>query len=351
MPRTFRQLIAPQITLRLPPASWRRDGVGGQPVRRGLAALALLLATPAAADTAAVVADHARPGYAAFDYAVARLADVESCEPEALRPAFQAAYDAWMGVEHLHLGPAEENGRALAVLFWPDPKGLGAKAQTALLTGDPGALTTEGMAEQSVAARGLAGLERLLYPIKPLAADPCPLIQVTIDDLARQAEVMAAEWGRFGDQLLSAGTAGNDRYLKPEEATQALFTQLATGLEFVADRRIGRPLGTFDKPRPDLAEGIASGRALANITLSLKGLRGLAASLSPESTKTLAAFDHAISLSETLDDPLLDHIADPQVWLKLEILQQAVRTTRDTAIAELGPALGVELGFNSQDGD
>lgn len=316
-----------------------------------LTAVALALATPAAADTAAVVNDHARPGYQAFDYAVSRLADVESCDAEALRPAFQAAYDAWMGVEHLHLGPAEENGRALAVLFWPDPKGLGAKAQTALLTGDPGALTTENMAEQSVAARGLAGLERLLYPAKPLAADPCPLIQVTIDDLARQAEILSTDWDPFGDQLLSAGQTGNTRYLKPEEATQALFTQLATGLEFVADRRIGRPLGTFDQPRPDLAEGIASGRALANITLSLKALRGLAVSLSPESTMTLAAFDHAITLSETLNDPLLDHITDPQAWLKLEILQQAIRATRDMAIAELGPALGVELGFNSQDGD
>ena len=55
--------------------------------------------------------------------------------------------------------------------------------------------------------------------------------------------------------------------------------------------------------------------------------------------------------SETLNDPLLDHITDPQAWLKLEILQQAIRATRDTAIAEIGPALGVELGFNSQDGD
>ncbi|MBN8632106.1 MAG: imelysin family protein [Rhodobacterales bacterium] len=318
---------------------------------RAILLTALLASSPAAADTAAVVADHARPGFAAFDDAVARLADVESCDPEALRPAFQTAYDAWMAVEHLHLGPAEENGRALSILFWPDPKGLGAKAQTKLLTGDQGSLSVEAMAEQSVAARGLAGLERLLYPAKPLAADPCPLIQVTIDDLARQAEVLSAEWGPFGDQLLSAGQAGNTRYLKPEEATQALFTQLATGLEFVADRRIGRPLATFDKPRPDLAEGQASGRALANITLSLKGLRGLSAALSPESSKTLAAFDHAIALSEGLDDPLLDHITDPQSWLKLEILQQAVRATRDTAIAELGPALGVELGFNSQDGD
>lgn len=313
--------------------------------------LALLLASPALADTATVVTDHARPGYAAFDEAAQRLADVESCDAQALRPAFQAAYDAWMAVEHLHLGPAEEDGRSLAILFWPDAKGTGAKAQAALLQSDPQTLTTDGMAQQSVAARGLAGLERLLYPAEPLPADPCPLIQVTVDDLARQAEALAAGWGPYGDDLLTAGQPGNTRFLKPEEATQALFTQLATGLEFVADRRIGRPLGTFDKPRPDLAEGHASGRALANITLSLQALRGLAASLSPDSSKTLAGFDHAIGLAQALDDPNLDRIADPQGWLKLEILQQAVRATRDTAVAELGPALGVDLGFNSQDGD
>jgi uncharacterized protein len=314
------------------------------------ALLALVLATPATADTAAVVTDHARPGYAAFDDAVARLADVESCDPEKLRPAFQAAYDAWMAVEHLHLGPAEEDGRSLAILFWPDAKGSGAKAQAALLAADPATLTISGMADQSVAARGLSGLERLLYPAKPLPADPCPLIQITIDDLARQAEGLDSDWGPYGDQLLSAGKTGNTVFLKPQEATQALFTQLATGLEFVADRRIGRPLGTFDKPRPDLAEGHASGRALANITLSLQALRGLAASLSPNSTKTLAAFDHAIALAEGMD-PTLDGITNPQGWLKLEILQQAVRTIRDTTLAELGPALGVALGFNSQDGD
>lgn len=314
-------------------------------------ALALLIAAAARADTAKVVTEHARPGYAAFDDAVARLADLETCDIDKLRPAFQSAYDAWMGVEHLHLGPAEEDGRSLAILFWPDPKGTGAKTQAALLAPDAAPLTIDGMAQQSVAARGLSGLERLLYPAEPLPTDPCPLIQITIDDLARQAEVLAADWGPFGDQLLTAGQSGNSRFLKPEEATQALFTQLATGLEFVSDRRIGRPLGAFDKPRPDLAEGRASGRAQTNITLSLQALRSLAASLSPESSKTLAAFDHAIALAQALNDPNLDTIADPQAWLKLEILQQAVRSTRDTAIAEIGPALGVDLGFNSQDGD
>lgn len=308
--------------------------------------LALLLATPALADTATAVQDHIRPGFTAFADAARTLAAIDSCDPETLRPAFQAAYDAWMQVAHLPLGPAEDNGRGLAVLFWPDPKGSGWKAQRALLDTSP---TAEVMAQQSVAARGLPALERLLYPDEPLA-NPCPLIQATADDMATTAAALAADWGPYGDLLLTAGQPGNDRFLSADEATQALFTQLATGLESLADRRIGRPLATFDKPRPDLAEAHASTRSVRNIALSLTALRDLALTLNPDSPKTQAAFDHAISLAEDLD-PDINRITDPQAWLKLEILQQAVRTTRDTVIAELGPALGVGLGFNSQDGD
>lgn len=308
--------------------------------------LSLFLATPALADTATVVQDHIRPGYTAFANAAKALADIEACDPDTLRPAFHAAYDAWMQVAHLPLGPAEDNGRGLAVLFWPDPKGSGWKAQRALLDTSP---TAEGMAQQSVAARGLPALERLLYPAEPLA-NPCPLIQATADDMATTAAALAADWGPYGDLVLTAGQPGNDRFLSADEATQALFTQLATGLESLADRRIGRPLATFDKPRPDLAEAHASTRSVRNIALSLTALRDLALTLNPDSPKTQAAFDHAISLAEDLD-PDINRITDPQAWLKLEILQQAVRSTRDTVIAELGPALGVGLGFNSQDGD
>lgn len=308
--------------------------------------LALCLATPAVADTATVVQDHIRPGFTAFATAARAFADIETCDRDALRAAFQGTYDSWMPVAHLTLGPAEEDGHGLAVLFWPDPKGSGWKAQRALLAAPP---TAEAMAQQSVAARGLPALERLLFPAEPLV-DACPLIQATADDLAATAAALAAGWGPYGDLLLTAGQPGNARFLKPEEATQALFTQLATGLESLADRRIGRPLGTFDKPRPDLAEARASQRSIRNIALSLAALKDLTLTLNPDSPKTLAAFDHAIGLAQTLD-PDIDRIADPQGWLKLEILQQGVRATRDTALAELGPSLGVELGFNSQDGD
>jgi predicted lipoprotein len=315
-----------------------------------LAGLLLTLVTPAVADTALVVTDHARPGYAAFAKAANDLASVDSCDPEILRPAFHATYDAWLAVSHLHLGPAEEDGRALAILFWPDPKGLGAKAQRALLASDPATLTAEAMAQQSVAARGLSGLERLLYPAEALE-NACPLIQATADDLARMSRDLVTGWGAFGDLLLAAGQPDNSRFLTPDEATQALFTQLVTGLEFVADRRIGRPLGTFDRPRPDLAEGQASGRSVRNIILSLQALRDLTITLAPDSPKTLAAFDRSLSLATALNLPASANADDRQSWLELEILQQSVRSTREAAIAELGTALGVGLGFNAQDGD
>jgi predicted lipoprotein len=313
--------------------------------------LSLLLAVPAAADTTDAVQDHIRPGFAGFAIAAKTLADIESCDPETLRPAFHAAYDAWMAVAHLPLGPAEEDGRGLAVHFWPDPKAFGWKAQRALLQGDPAALEPDAFARQSIAARGLPALERLLYPSGALPADPCPLIHTTADDMARIAAELDRGWGPFGELLLTPGQPGNLRFLSKAEAKQALFTQLATGLETLADARLGRPLGTFDKPRPDLAEARASGRSLRNVLLSLEALRTFAVALSSDIPKTIAAFDRAVSLAGNLNDPIFAGVGDPQGRLKVEILQQAIRHTRETAIAEMAPALGVTLGFNSADGD
>ena len=318
---------------------------------RVLTLVLCLIAPPALADIEAVVDDHIRPGYARFAETTAQLAALDSCDPGVLQPAYQAAFDAWMGVSHLLLGPVEDDGRSLAIAFWPDPKSSGAKAQRELLTGDPAALAPERFAEQSVAARGLMGLERLLYPAEPLPADPCALIHATTRDLARMAAEVDAGWGDFGEVLEHAGAPGNTTYLSEIEARQALFTQLVTGLEFVADERLGRPLGTFDKPRPERAEARASGRSLRNVTLSLAALRDLAKALNPDSPLTLAAFDRALDLAAKLDDPALQGVADPHGRLKVEILQAAVETIIDTATAEMVPALGVGLGFNAADGD
>jgi hypothetical protein len=322
--------------------------------KRLLPLVLLVLGTaPARADVAEVVAQHILPGYAAFADSTEGLDKAaRDCVPETMLPAYQAAFDAWIGVAHLHLGPADEEGRALAIAFWPDPKGLGWKHQQALLTGDPALLQPAAFAEQSVAARGLFALERLLFPSGPIATDPCPLIRASAADLARLAAEIEAGWqGGYADVLLTAGDAGNDAFLSPQEARAALFTQLATGLEFVADQRLGRPLGTFDRPAPEKAEARAAGRSLRNVVLSLRALRGLAETLAPEAAQTLAGFDRVIAEAGALEDPVLAGVADPQGRLKVEILQQSVRSLREVAVAEIGARLGVEVGFNAADGD
>jgi predicted lipoprotein len=317
-------------------------------------ALTFALATPALADFPESVNNHILPGYAALADATRALADAAaaSCDPATLKEPFNAAFDAWVGIQQITFGPVEANGTGLAIEYWPDPKGSGIKAQHGLLLGDPVALQPDNFAEQSVAARGLTGLERLLYPAEPLPADPCPLIRATAADLARMAAEVNAAWtGGYARTMLTAGDPGNTTYLTRPEVRQALYTQVIAGLEFLQDQRLARPLGTFAKPRPERAEARASGRSLTNVRLSLRALKHLVETLSPDVPLTLAAFDRAIGLADRLDDPVFDGVATPSGRLKVEILQQAVTAVRDAAVAELAPELDVGIGFNAADGD
>lgn len=323
-------------------------------MRKTLGLCLSLIAVPAWADFPETLRDHILPGYAGFAAATAALdrAAAESCDPAALQTPWNAAFDAWLAIAHLRLGPVEEEGRVLAIAFWPDPKALGWKAQKALMANDPAGLTPETMADQSVAARGFFGLERLLFPADPLPADPCPLIRATTADLARMAADVQAEWDAgFSDMLLTAGEPGNTTYLTRPEARQALFTQLYAGLEFIDDNRLGRPLGAPTKPSPEKAESRASGRSLRNVVLSLQALRQMLETLTPDAPQTMAAFERAIELAEALQDPVFGGVATPEGRLKVEILQQSVTHIRDLVLSEVAPELDVGIGFNAADGD
>ena len=173
----------------------------------------------------------------------------------------------------------------------------------------------------------------------------------TTADLARVTAEIALGWRDYGQLLLTAGEAGNTAYLTRAEARQALFTQLAAGLETLNDGRIGRPLGTFDAPHPERAEARASGRSLRNVTLALRALRDLTASLTPDAPQTLAEFDLAIAQAEAMDDPDFAKVAEPEGRLKLEILSQSVTRLRELVLSEVAPEMDVGIGFNAADGD
>ncbi len=282
------------------------------------------------------------------------------CAPgsSSLRTAYGTAFDSWISASHLRFGPTEVEDRAFAMAFWPDTKGFTQKALTGLIAAQDSAVQTpEAFAETSIAGRGLFALERMLFDPALVeqgdAAYRCALIRAIAADIALNAEALNADWQDYGPKLTRPGT--DSPYRSEDEALQELFRALTTGLEFTADTRLGRPLGSFDRPRPNRAEARRSGRSTRHVELSLIALRDLAARLSfdhPEVAADLdVAFAHAIERAQALDDPALAGVADPQRRIRIEALQQAINETRSIASTRLGPTLGISAGFNSLDGD
>lgn len=317
---------------------------------------ALLIAAPtvSSADMMRVVSDHILPAHQSFAQATEALViATQTCDDAAARIGYHAAFDAWMGVGHIQFGPMEAQGVSLAIAFWPDPKNQTEKALSRLIAAqDPAVENATDFAEVSVAAQGLMALENMLYTDKDADAYSCKVTQAIAVQLAQNADLLADAWENDHGAVLIAAGPDNATYQSPAEAQRVVYTALFTGLQFLHDQRLGRPLGSFDRPRPARAETWRSGRSARNIVLSLQTLDGLATSLAgADLPKTKAAFAEAILRAEALDDPALQGVADPARRFRVEVLQQKVALIQAAVAEEIGAALGVRAGFNALDGD
>ncbi|EAQ23452.1 imelysin family protein [Roseovarius sp. 217] len=320
--------------------------------------LTLGFATPAIAGVDSALSQHILPGFNAFAQSADTLADAaaKNCQPDAVRPAYQAAFDAWMRVADLRLGPSETG--ALSVGFWPDPRGFTQRTLSRLVAEeDPVARDPTGYADVSIAARGLFALDMLIYdPAFSSYASgsyTCDLVATLAADLSNQAEALDSDWQEgFAATLRNAGEAGNTTFLSKDEALRALYTQILSSLEFSAKRRLGEPMGTFERPRPELAEARRSGRSLRNVVLAAEAAHGLSAALADWPIPAAdAALETVQKAAKRIGSPTFQNVSDPQGRLRAEVLQQAVTGLRTAIKNEIGARYGIEPGFNSQDGD
>lgn len=337
-------------------------------MKRLIACLLLLLPVPLGAQTpdaviAQTVDEHIMPRYRQLADTTATLRDTARADCEAqsgdLRAAYGAAFDAWVGVSHLRFGPSEVDNRAFALAFWPDTRGATPKALGALIAAsDPVADSADSYGAVSIAARGFHALEFLLYdPALQVAGTPayrCQLIRTLSDDIAAQSAGILEGWqSGYAAQMKAPGADGP--YRSQAEVVAQLYGALTTGLEFTANVRLGRPLGTFERPRPNRAEARRAGRSARHVALSLAALEDLAAHLAqgqPTAAAMVSAeFARTRALVEALDDPVFAGVATPQGRLRVEVVQQAVHSIDTVVKQTLGPALGVVAGFNALDGD
>lgn len=314
-----------------------------------------IFATPMSADVSSALSDHVMPRQADLVRETQQLAAAaaENCTLDELQPAYNEAYDAWIMASHLQLGPIEDQGLSLAMAFWPDPKNSTGKALTRLTAEeDPIVDDPAKFGDVSAAAQGFTALERVLFDPAPDTEYTCRLVRAIATGLARKSNTIADGWPSFAELMETAGAEGNTRFQSPIEAQRALYTALSTGLEFLHDQRLGRPLGTFDRPRPRRAEARRSERSLRHIQLSLAALEELAMTLTDTPTpKTEAAFADARARADSLDDPAFEGVSDPASRFRIEALQNAVREIQISVVEEIGTPLGITAGFNALDGD
>jgi len=306
---------------------------------------------------------HILPGMARLAETSASLADTAEANcaagDTALETAYHDAFDAWMHVSHLRFGPAENESRAFALAFWPDSRGSTPRTLAQLIGDeDPIVESVERYADVSIAGRGFYALEFLLFDedISTRGSDAyrCALVQVMTQDMAATTAAIRNDW-QDSHAALMRETGGNTLYQSDAEAMRALFGALTTGLEFAEDVRLGRPLGTFERPRPNRAEAWRSGRSLRNVTLSLDGLVELATALTISDAELTDRVDRAFAEVQEavtrVDDPIFASVVDVQGRIHAEVLQQRIGDLRDVLLNEMGPSLGIAPGFNSLDGD
>jgi len=327
-------------------------------IRTTVFALTLACAAPALSDVDQAVARHILPGLAGFAQTSSELARVaaQDCRVEAVAPAYHAAFDAWMSVGDIRIGPSETG--AISVVFWPDDRGFTPRGLARLIANDDAIVDDpDEFLHLSIAARGFFALDMVLFdPSFSTYAQgdyTCRLVQAISVDLDRQASNLREAWTTdFAPILTTAGAEGNATFLTEDEAMSTVYTQLLASLELTADVRLARPMGSFERPRPKLAEARRSGRSLRNAMLSVEAVFDLAHLLhGGPMPRTDRAMEQVRFAASHIEDPAFQDVETPQARLRVEALQQAVRGLRDALEVEIGTELGIVPGFNANDGD
>ncbi|MGC9371655.1 MAG: imelysin family protein, partial [Paracoccaceae bacterium] len=270
--------------------------------------------------------------------------------------AFRDAWLAWAPLDSYQFGPIEQSGAALTVNFWPDKKNFVGRGLRELLAQPEAAQRDPAtVAAGSAAAQGLPAIEMLLYTDAP----ECPAAIGISGNLSALAGGLYDGW--FGDLGWAeiARTAGPDNpvYLSSEEFTKTVYTALDFGLTRIADARLGRPLGTYERSFPTRAEAWRSGLTNQIIGAQLSGIAemvrdGFAGAVPPdEIDEWLEVMDQTQARLDAIGVPLAEAVEDPMTRIRVEGLQTQVQYLKMKLAQDIGPALGVETGFSAADGD
>lgn len=286
------------------------------------------------------------------------------------RADFMAAQKAWAELQPLLVGPLAEGNRSWQVQFWPDKKNLVARQVEQLLSSG-NAISPATLDKSSVVVQGLTAYEYILFDAKIDLANAetkaryCPLLEAIGAHQQALAESILAQWKQDGGMLAQLSKFPNDRYADAHEAIAELLRVQVTALDMLK-KKLGTPLGRQSKgiPQPFQAEGWRSDMSLASLDSSLTGAqalwngtdnKGLRALLPAEQKELAGKIDAAYAdvhgKLKAINQPLSELLKNEAGIKQLNELYDSLNVVHRLHESDLAKALGVQLGFNANDGD
>ncbi|TWI58504.1 hypothetical protein IQ22_00210 [Pseudomonas duriflava] len=290
---------------------------------------------------------------------------------EKARAAFFTAQKAWAELQPLLIGPLAENNTAWQVQFYPDKKNLVARQVEQLLKTNS-QIDKSTLDKASVVVQGLTAYEYILFDSNIELANAeqkaryCPLLMAIGEHQQTLAQTILAKWKETDGMLAQLSKFPNQRYADAQEAIADLLRVQVTALDSLK-KKLGVPLGRQSKgiPQPFQAEAWRSESSLLSIAASLAGAQALwngvegrgLRTLLPSEQKPLAEridsayADSKARLDELQQQSLQYWLAEPTGIAKLNAFYDSLNTVHRLHESELAKALGIQLGFNANDGD
>ncbi|MCB1667239.1 MAG: imelysin family protein [Porticoccaceae bacterium] len=296
-----------------------------------------------------------------------------------LQDNWRKSMNAWQAAKIIPFGPISIDNQSWKIQFWPDKHNLVRRKLQALLDGED-ALDVERIAKASVLTQGLTALEYLLfdeqgghpdqYQSTPKGQRQCQLLiavsQHTHKVAAGLNEAWQPEQGNYAAILTKPGEQ-NPTFTDSNSAIAALVDALVATTEAAKGGQLAQPLGyksKGDRPRPYMSEAWRSRYSTQAVAANLQAAKllysggtgyGMDDYLRSRNQKVLAEkinaqFDTVLT-TVSQAPAIFDAVTDKQQRQVIEQIYQDLKILVGTLKNELPPAMGVQLGFNSNDGD
>lgn len=267
----------------------------------------------------------------------------------ALRAQWLELAEAWAQAEVVGFGPAMNSMSNLYINYYPDERGLVHQGVIDLIAANP-TLTADQLASESAIVQGIPGLEEVLYANDSLTKEQCQYVVSASEALTARLSDVQKAWQESPEQLLGIGGDQNKTGLN------RWINSVLALVETTKSTSLDQPLGITGNKKGHLPAA-AAGQSRAIITAKVAALNkaltdpALVAILSDNGNDTLAdemstLLAEASTLLAQLPEDLAQATPDQQkaLYEKLTELTQVIKR-------QLMPTLGIQVGFNSTDGD